>query len=149
MNITLAAILAAPAVALAYPTLFPSNAAKPVLVVTQSQTRDKFLQALRSLKLSGEQQSKIQSIISTYRSQHLDSGNNAEQQNLRLEILAVLTPEQRKQLQAQLATRGATPPMVAKLQRFSIGWSIATAVSEPANNILGGHCSKSIRNRLV
>ncbi len=35
------------------------------------------------------------------------------------------------------------------LQRFSIGWSIATAVSEPANNILGGHCSKSIRNRLV
>jgi len=35
------------------------------------------------------------------------------------------------------------------LQRFSIGWSIATAGSEPANNILGGHCSKSIRNRLV
>jgi len=35
------------------------------------------------------------------------------------------------------------------IQRFSIGWSIATAGSEPANNILGGHCSKSIRNRLV
>ena len=37
----------------------------------------------------------------------------------------------------------------AELQQFSIGWNIATAVSEQAFDVLGRYCSESIRDCLV
>jgi Spy/CpxP family protein refolding chaperone len=111
--------LTVPAAILAQTTPVPSASSAPAAVASPLPTahhhrhRPSFMHALRSLNLTPAQQQQVAAFHAT--EQQANAGANpatkqANAQKMRTQIMGILTPDQKTQLEAQLHPAGGSAP---------------------------------------